>query len=220
METTTTIPSSDNRSKPPRRLWVAAIVVLWLGAVLAGAFAMLNYDFSSGGDPAAPEHWPVASRIRRVADRPTLMVFAHPRCPCTAATLDELAEVLAATGSGIEIKVLFFTPSNAGSEWTDAPSVSRAAAIPGVTVVSDESGREAQLFHAVTSGRTMLYDPNGRLLFDGGITGSRGHVGDNTGATALLMLLTHRSSTRTTTPVFGCSILERDTTCDSSSCQH
>ena len=38
-----------------------------------------------------------------------------------------------------------------------------------------------QRFGAETSGQTLLYDRDGRLLFSGGTTGSRGHDGDNAG---------------------------------------
>ncbi len=191
----------------------------WLAAVLSGVVAMLRYEFSPGGDPNAPAQWPAASGIPGVAGRPTLVVFAHPRCPCTGATLDELAEVMAAAGPGSKASVLYFTPAGAGPEWRQAPALRQAASIPGVTVVADEDGREARLFHATTSGRTLLYRADGELLFDGGITGSRGHAGENAGATALIALLTSQSDARAQTPVFGCSILPHRTTTDAISCQ-
>ena len=216
METTATIFStwSHNGQKQLRRIGLAAIVILWLAAVLVGIAAMMDYEFSSGEDPRAPALWPTDSGISRTAGHPTVLVFAHPRCPCTEATLDELAEIVAATDAGADIKVLFFRPGNAGADWTQSRSVSRTAAMPDVQIISDENGREAQLFHAVTSGRTLLYDAAGHLLFDGGITGSRGHAGENAGSKAVRELLTQGSHIRSTTPVFGCSILENDTQCD------
>ena len=44
-----------------------------------------------GGDPEAPARWPEASALVRNADGPTLVLFAHPKCPCTDASLAELA---------------------------------------------------------------------------------------------------------------------------------
>ena len=178
---------------------------------------MLHYEFTEGRDPHAPAHWPAASRIPRTEGQPTLVVFAHPRCPCTAATFDELDAVIATAGSGTRVSVLFFTPADAGEDWTEAPSVSQAAAIAGVNVIADGSAREARLFNALTSGRTLLYDPNGELLFDGGITGSRGHTGENAGAATLAALLAHETSARATAPVFGCPILQRPSQSDSAS---
>jgi hypothetical protein len=219
METKTTASqTSGHRGPRPARLRVTVIVVLWLAAVLGGSAAMLRYEFSAGGAPAAPAQWPAASRIPRVAGHPTLVVFAHPLCPCTSATFDELTEIMAKAGVGTTASVLFFTRPDAGADWTQASSVRQAAAIPGVTIIADNSAREARLFHAVTSGRALLYDPNGELIFDGGITGSRGHAGENAGANSLSMLLTRESAARATTPVFGCSILQRSTSPRSTPC--
>ena len=83
----------------------------------------------------------------------------------------------------------------------------RAAAIKGVTVVQDSEGVEAERFHAATSGYTLLYGSDGRLLFSGGITGARGHAGDNAGRSAIAALLTAEGAPTGTTPVFGCSLL-------------
>ena len=85
-----------------------------------------------------------------------------------------------------------------------------AAAIPNVTVVRDDDGLEARRFGAATSGQSLLYDVNGRLLFSGGITGSRGHSGDNAGRTAMLALLQHAPPGRDSAFVFGCSLFASD----------
>jgi hypothetical protein len=44
------------------------------------------------------------------------------------------------------------------------------------------------------------------LIFSGGITGSRGHAGDNDGEQALLEALTHGGGARATASVFGCPL--------------
>jgi hypothetical protein len=75
-----------------------------------------------------------------------------------------------------------------------------------VSVRIDEAGREAARFGATTSGHVLLYDRGGRLRFSGGITASRGHVGDNAGRAALLGLLIHGETERERTPVFGCPL--------------
>jgi hypothetical protein len=83
----------------------------------------------------------------------------------------------------------------------------QAAAIPGVTVHSDDGGVETRRFHAETSGYTVLYDPRGNLLFQGGITSSRGHEGDNAGRTALESLVQGKVFSQVRTSVYGCSLL-------------
>lgn len=60
---------------------------------------------------------------------------------------------------------------------------------------------------------SMLYGADGRLLFSGGITGSRGHSGDNEGRRAIVSLLTGEGAYKSDTPVFGCSLFDEDDSC-------
>lgn len=120
--------------------------------------------------------------------------------------MQELEEVVARTRGEAKVIVSFFTPPGADEEWTNAAVWRHAAAIPGAIILKDENGQDAQHFHAATSGRTLLYGADGKLLFDGGITGSRGHVGENVGRNALISLLSHEAPTKTITPVYGCLI--------------
>ena len=71
----------------------------------------------------------------------------------------------------------------------------------------------ARQFGVQTSGHTLVYGPDGSLLFSGGITGSRGHLGDNRSFAAVSRIITNHSIqlARTTAPVFGCELLNRCT---------
>jgi len=82
-----------------------------------------------------------------------------------------------------------------------------ATAIPSVTVHEDPDGAQARLFGAETSGDVLLYDMRGQLMFQGGITGSRGHVGDNAGESSIISFLAGRETGLKKTPVYGCSLL-------------
>jgi hypothetical protein len=99
---------------------------------------------------------------------------------------------------------VFTKSAGAATDWEKTRLWRTAAAIPGVHVVSDVDGVEAQRFHAETSGQTMLYSKRGKLLFNGGITFARGHSGDNAGRTAIETWLANRSAEYRQTPVFGC----------------
>jgi hypothetical protein len=72
----------------------------------------------------------------------------------------------------------------------------------------DDDGSEALLFHANTSGETLLYGKDGRLLFHGGLTPSRGHEGDNLGLTRVVSLVTTGASDKPESAVYGCSLLD------------
>jgi len=92
------------------------------------------------------------------------------------------------------------------ADWEQTDLWRRAASIPGVSLTRDDDGVEAQRFDAATSGQTVVYDGDDRLLFSGGITAARGHEGDNPGRTAILSLLASAGGEQRSTPVFGCSL--------------
>ncbi len=113
--------------------------------------------------------------------------------------------------------MLFLKPEVFANGWEQTDSWRQAATIPDVTVVRDDSGLEARRFGAATSGQTLLYDAGGALLFSGGITGARGHAGDNAGQSELVSLLNRGPSSpavtlnrgqsaRDATSVFGCPL--------------
>jgi hypothetical protein len=74
-------------------------------------------------------------------------------------------------------------------------------------VIRDDDGHEAARFGTVTSGQTLLYDTHGHLIFSGGITGARGHAGDNAGRSTLVDLLNRKLTSTTGTNVYGCSLV-------------
>jgi hypothetical protein len=73
-------------------------------------------------------------------------------------------------------------------------------------VLADPDGREARRLGVMTSGHVLLYDRAGRLLFTGGITGSRGHEGDNVGCESVIRLLRGEGGARHRNDIFGCSV--------------
>lgn len=112
----------------------------------------------------------------------------------------------------LDARVVFFQPEEAGEDWAQTDTWQKAAGIPGVTVQTDIEGREAWTFGATTSGQVVLYDAQGRLCFSGGITGARGHSGDNEGRTVIGSLLRQEKTGFAATQVFGCPILDAELT--------
>jgi hypothetical protein len=183
-----------------------AMGVVWLIVVAGGVYAMLTYENTPGraGDP--PATWPAQSGIPRTAGLPTIVVIGHPKCPCTRATIGELAVLVARLQNRATAVVVLVRPRGAPANWDDTDLKRSAAEIPGVTVMSDLDEVEADRFQAQASGQTMLYDKDGRLLFSGGITASRGHSGDNAGRSSIVSLVNYGTAEQTRTPVFGCAL--------------
>jgi len=183
------------------------LVTLWLLAVGAGFALILNYQNAHGAIGSTPDHWPAKTQISLDPERDTLVMFAHPQCPCTRASVEELNRLLAQVKGRVTAQVWFFKPGQLSADWSKTGLWRSAEAIPGVTVHDDIDGLQAALFGAETSGSVFLYDIRGRLLFKGGITGSRGHAGDNPGEASIVSLCAGQPVDLFQTPVYGCSLL-------------
>jgi hypothetical protein len=188
-----------------KRLW-GAIGVVWLIAVAGGMRAMLNYENTAGAEGDPPAAWPAQSKIPRTAGLPTVVVMGHPKCPCTRATIGELAVLMARLHNQATAVVVLVRPRGTPNDWDDTDLRRSASEIPGVIVMTDFDEVEADRFQAQASGQTMLYNARGKLLFSGGITASRGHSGDNVGRSSIVSLVTYGTAQSTRTPVFGCAL--------------
>lgn len=185
---------------------LTVVLLLWAGAVGAGFGYLVAYSNAPGMAGESPRHWPAGSTIQPNGARPTLMMFIHPKCPCTLASLEEFSRILARCKGLADMYAVFVRPPGVGGGWEKARNWSTAAAIPGIHMVVDEDGVEARRFGATTSGHVQLYDAEGNLKFTGGITGARGHAGDNAGADAVRSWLRHGFADRRRTVVFGCPL--------------
>ncbi|HEY2028062.1 MAG TPA: RedB protein [Myxococcales bacterium] len=187
----------------------------------AGFTAIWRYKLTPSAQGSVVARWPADTRLHAAPGRATLILFGHPQCPCTRATVAELARLMDRYGDRLDAWVLFATPSGAAKDFSrsDLSSIhksdvwstdnsdlwSSAERIPGVHVLRDEAGSEAARFGAATSGTIALYR-DGKLLFHGGITPARGHEGDSFGKERLISLLTTGKADRDDAPVFGCSL--------------
>jgi hypothetical protein len=110
--------------------------------------------------------FPRSSAVRLVSDKLTLVLFAHPHCPCTRASLHELDGLLAETQNRVSVTVVFTIPDGVPADWEQGDLWNSATRIPGVRVIRDQGGGEAHQFDVEGSGHA----PSGKLLFSGGIT--------------------------------------------------
>jgi len=176
-------------------------------AVFEGMATLARYASMPGEAREPLARWPPDSSLRPTPGRSLLVMLAHPRCPCTRASLGELETVMARAGGRVDAYVLFLQPEDADGEWESGGLWRHAASIPGVTTRKDEGGVEARRFGATTSGHVLLFDVEGRLRFSGGITRSRGHAGDNPGRATLEALLREREGeAEGRHPVYGCAL--------------
>jgi hypothetical protein len=195
------------------RLILFSGAIAWLLFVVLGLWLLMGYENTPGVAAAPPVQWPVDSQIQRTPNRATLIILAHPHCPCTRATVGELAAIMAHSQGRLTAYVLFIKPEGVRDDWDMTDLWQSASRIPGVQVIQDVDGGEAHRFHTSTSGQAILYDSQGRLLFTGGITASRGHSGDNAGRSAIVSLVNGESSEQLSTTVFGCPLFDSKSEC-------
>jgi hypothetical protein len=181
----------------------------WLVAVGLGLWTLLDYQTTAGAVSALSQAWPAGTAVPLDPEKPTLVMFVHPLCPCSRASLHELQVLVTHGGQQVRSIVVFCKPKGLSSDWTNSDLWKTARSTPGVTCFADADGRETNLFHAQVSGEAMLYESSGRLLFHGGLTVSRGHEGDNPGRLAIEALLAGNSPILRETPVFGCRLQDR-----------
>jgi hypothetical protein len=180
--------------------------IAWLLAAAGGFAIIANYESRAGQAGETPRQWPAQKLVALDPGRNTLVMFVHPQCPCTRASMEELNQLLAQSGKKTAAHVVFFRPENFPADWTHAELWKTASTIPGLAIHEDVDGATAKQFGAETSGFVVLYNAQGQLLFHGGITSGRGHIGDNSGESSIVALLDGHDNFVKQTPVYGCSL--------------
>jgi hypothetical protein len=191
----------------PSTIVLTILGIFWILAITAWSFTTASYQFSAGSAASPPGRWPLSSRIPLTKDRATLIMLAHPQCPCTHASVAELSRLMSGSRDKVKAYVLFFTPHSLPSHWQEHSALrEETEKIPGVTVLDDIDMVEAKRFQAKTSGQTLVYSEKGDLLFSGGITVARGQIGDSIGSRSLTSILESNPTKARTTLVFGCPL--------------
>ena len=184
------------------------ISVIWFILAAAGFAVLLQYESKPGSGRVMENHWPSDSDFKPAAMPYTLVMGVHPRCPCTRATIEELAVIMTHGQGQLKGYVLFIQPADFNEDWVKTDTYRSASSIPGIQTMIDRFGKQAELFHITTSGQTLVYDKRGNLLFNGGITSARGHVGDNDGVNSILELIRTGKASHRQTPFFGCPLFK------------
>ena len=186
-------------------------LIVWIAVAVAGWYGISAYGFA--GDPQATTdivpQWPTDSAIGRMSGRPTLVLFLHPKCPCSRATVAELERlpVLVPSEALPDICVVASAPRAIGDLWWSSPSLNRSVRLPNAHLVRDSGGVETALFGVRVSGTVLLFDATGKRLYAGGVTMSRGHAGDNVGLQAITDLLVDHGANVSTVPPLGCEMV-------------
>lgn len=184
------------------------VVSIWVLSVTAGIYLLSRYSNTAGPVGPVQNKWPSVSRIAARAGEASFLVFVHPKCACTRATLGELERLMPYLDRRAQTYIVV---ADTGLSLKEANGYKDQLQrrFPAAGVLSDDGNREANIFGSRTSGQTFLYDEQGQIVFNGGITPERGHMGDSEGRSRILNWAEGNVSAKgRSVPVFGCLLQE------------
>ncbi len=198
-----------------RHRWFIVLGAVWLGAIGTGLGLLANYAAEPGQVGEVPQTWPSDPGLQLADATHTLVLAVHPRCPCTAASINELERALGNVEQLPRVYALIFEPipGEAGDDqeaFARTRITKRLIQLPGVELVADPGSAIAAGFGALTSGHTLVYDESGQLVYSGGLTPTRAHEGPNTGSATLVSLFNGGDAIAQIAPVFGCPLCSAD----------
>lgn len=175
-------------------------VAAWAALVAVGFAAWYRYEHTPG-DPGPPPQSPAPAGAAR-----EVVAYVHPRCPCSRATVAELAALALAHRGSAGVTVVLVLPPGGGAGWEHGPVLAAAERL-GLGTRCDAGGREAVKDGATTSGHVVARDAQGRVVFTGGVTPARGRTGDCLGRRAVVAVLGGDEPPVRAAPVFGYTLL-------------
>lgn len=179
---------------------------VWVGVSLCCVGLVVMQSFAPGQPGEGTSTWPTESALPREAQVSTAVVFLDPRCGCSRATVAEVARLVHQLGSQTQWVAVVHGLSESTLQATSSLVYRSLIQIPNVTVYIDATGLERRRFGASVSGELLLYDIDGQLQFQGGVTPARGHEGESVGALAIKDWVQQGRAECTTSLVYGCQL--------------
>ena len=185
----------------PRPTFVAA----WLLAVAACLSGLGAYSWQPGQPSDVADELPSGVPVE-LGPRGALVIFVHPHCPCSLASLEEVARILRDSTDAPQIELFAFIPRSEEEGWVDGRIWRRAAELGEIRRRLDRAGDLARELGVTTSGHVIAYGPDGARRFDGGVTAGRGHLGPSAPGARLMQVLAGGEPAPEAFPVFGCGL--------------
>lgn len=180
---------------------IQILTIIWTFAT-CGALAAVNYR---KGHLALHEVCPL--RTRTISSGYSLpnqsWIFLHPDCPCSRASLEAFESLMSSTPTWGWHVVLV---SQKSKEMLERTSLYRKATEHPNLQVHIDDGELASAFQVERSGHVVLIGVEGSIVYEGGVTPARGHLGDCRGMYLATQALLGNPSQSTMPPVFGCPL--------------
>ena len=104
-------------------------ITVWLGLVLVGLWKINQYSNTPGESARASQRLPSISGVAVSSGLATLVLFLHPKCGCSKATLGELAQLVPKISAKSKVNIVFLKPDGftdadvRGSLWAEANEI-------------------------------------------------------------------------------------------------
>ncbi len=187
-----------------RRIRPYSCAVIWFAISVTAFWALTIRSYVPGAVATAPRVWPAATSLTRDHAACTAVVFVHPLCGCTRATLAEVARLTRQLGDDSRWIIVVDANATSGLADLNTSVVRLARGISKAEVYLDFGGVETARFQARTSGEVQLFDTDGQLQFHGGVTPARGHEGVSVGRLAIADWVSRRQSPVVACNTYGC----------------
>ncbi|SMP75553.1 AhpC/TSA family protein [Neorhodopirellula lusitana] len=191
--------------------WKISLIAILLPGVV-GMSQLMSYSNTPGETrTTVPQVIPTELISTTLSDekraQSKVLVFYHPHCPCTRATIRSLQRLESMFAPDTQIVGYAYQPASKDDNWIETTTTQALRSLQNATVLADRDAQACEDFEIVTSGHVLVYDHNGELKFSGGITPSRGHEGSCASGTAFLNSVNGKTNAEQSWPVFGCPIV-------------
>lgn len=182
------------------------LIAGWVSMMGGAFFFLVRHEQTPGvATTSIATNLPSELSLSLATDQTLLLMFVHPQCPCSRASLGELEELMSKARGAAEVCLVFYKPAGEPDDWAKTGLYNEAQRLGWQTRI-DPGGVVAEHFGATTSGHVLIYDAKGRLSYSGGITASRGHWGDSESEATALRILQNELPGMSTRPVYGCPL--------------
>jgi len=126
--------------------FLAAVGVFWGSLLVVGFLLLAQEEFTPVKASLPVTLFPRSSAVRLVSNKLTLVLFAHPHCPCTRASLHELDRLLAETQNRVSVTVVFTIPDGVPVDWEQGDCGTRRPGCPAFVLLEIKgAGKRANL---------------------------------------------------------------------------
>ena len=150
-----------------------------------------------------------SAQTKDMRETACVILFYHPHCPCTRATVNNLDLIQQTIKRSVRLFAFAYHPKSKDSSWINTP-VTRQLAKIGFETTPDPGATVCQRFGVFTSGHVLAYNKSGKLVFNGGVTTSRGHEGTGVPMSELISSINQPTKQTAVWPVFGCPIVKSE----------